>query len=170
MNPTRLLPAAALALLACQTGAALKDAGAPAATPPAHQEVVGKPHAPVVIEAEVTQTAGRVLVRFQQAGTDVTVRVSGDDGLVLLGDPVLASGRSVAAGEQLTWDVPLQPGPGQSVLAVRVSGAFGAGERAAVRAFPVGLKAEGQLRREQEGAAQVGGEAVKLLPAQETKK
>lgn len=174
MNATHLLSAAALALVACQTGGTRKERAVPVPASvtqlPAHQEVVGKQQAPVTIEAELSQSTGRVLVRFAQAGTNVNVHLSGVEGLTLLGEPALATGRSVAAGEVLAWDVPLQPGPGQSMLVVRVSGSFGARERATVRAFPIGLKAEAQLRRAHEGETHVGGEAVKLLPARETKK
>jgi hypothetical protein len=174
MNAIRSISTAALALLACQTGPARLNAPVPASAPAPvasrHQESVGKPQAPVVIEAELAPSSGRVLVRFDQEATNVTVRASGIDGLMLSGAPALAIGRSVAAGEVLTWDVPLQPGPGQSMLAVHVSGSFNGRERSAVRSFPIGLKAESQVQKAREGTTQIGGEGVKLVPAQETRK
>lgn len=171
MKATLSLLAAALALAACQTSSARKEEPAAPAVraAPAH-DWVGKPQAPVAIEAEAGAGAALVRVRFDQAGTDVEVLARGGEGLVLLGDAVLARGRSVTAGEVATFEVPYAPGPGQSRLSVQVSGAFAAGRRGAVRAFPVGKKSPAQLEKAREGTTQLGGEGVHLVPAEETRK
>jgi hypothetical protein len=167
MNANQIAIAAALLLAACQTDAARReDAGAPAKH--ATVAIAGKPQAPVQIDADVAASSARVTVRFDQAGTNVEVRANGVDGLSVAGDPVLARGRSVAAGETATFDVPFTAGPGQSMLAVHVRGAFASGERAAVRAFLVGKPSAEQTRKAQESkTTKVGGEDVRLAPAEQ---
>ena len=167
MNRYRIAIAAALLLAACQTdGAKREDAGAPAKQ--ATEAIVGKPQAPVQIDADLAASSARVSVRFDQAGTDVEVLANGVEGLSVRGDPVLARGRTVAAGETATFDVPFTAGAGQSMLAVYVRGAFAAGERVAVRAFPVGKPSAEQTRKAQESkTTKVGGEDVRLAPAEQ---
>ena len=169
MNATQIVFAAALLLAACQTdGAKREDAGA--AAKQTAQSVVGKPQAPVQIDADVADSMATVRVRFDQAGTGVEVRANGVDGLVLAGEPVLARGRSVAAGETVTFQVLYTPGSGQSMLAVHVRGAFASGERTAVRAFLVGKPSAEQTRKAQESnTTKVGGEDVRLQPAEPQK-
>ena len=169
MNATQIVFAAALLLAACQTdGAKREDAAAPAKQ--SAQPVVGKPQAPVQIDADVLASSAVVRVRFDQAATGVEVRANGVEGLTLQGDPVLATGRSVAAGETATFDVPFTPGNGQSMLAVHVRGAFASGERTAVRAFLVGKPSAEQMRKAQESnTTKVGGEDVRLQPAEPQK-
>ncbi len=171
MNANQILSAAALLLAACQTdGAKREDAGAPAKqAEQAEQTVQGKPQAPVQIDADVGASSAVVRIRFDQAGTGVEVRANGVNGLALLADPVLAKGRTVAAGETATFEVPFTPGSGQSMLAVHVRGAFAAGERTAVRAFLVGRPSAEQTKKAQEGTTKVGGEDVRLQPAEPRK-
>ena len=146
--------------------AAAATPATPAATPAS--AILGKPQAPVDIQAEVTGQLAKLRVRFLQAGAHVSVTVSGVDGLGLRGAPALAEGLSVAAGDARTWDVPLAPGPGQGLLAVQVRGTFAAGERTATHAFPVGTPSAEQLRAK-DPATMVGGERVKLMEAGEKK-
>jgi hypothetical protein len=160
MKATHVVCAAALLLLACKMDGPKGEAAPPG---------VGKPQAPVAIDAEVGASSARVHVRFVQAGTGVEVRANGVDGLTPVGNTLLVAGRDVAAGEAITVDVPFTPGPGQSLLAIHVRGTFAAGERTAVRAFPVG-KPSAEQRKAQEGTTRVGGEDVKLVPAEEQKK
>ena len=169
MNATQIVFAAALLLAACQSdGAKRDDAGAPAKQ--TAQPGVGKPQAPVQIDADVADSSAVVRVRFDQAATGVEVRANGVDGLALQADPVLATGRSVAAGETATFQVPFTPASGQSMLAVHVRGAFASGERTAVRAFLVGKPSAEQTRKAQESnTTKVGGEDVRLQPAEQQK-
>lgn len=170
MNRPALLLAASLALAANHS--ALAGARSPAGRArPLARGVAGKPQAPVAIEAQVAAATATITLRFEQAGTDVEVAASGTEGLAVRGGPVLATSRAVAAGEVLSFNVPFTPGPGRSLLSVRVRGRFGQGERAAVRAFPVGKPSAAQQQKEaREKPTRVGGEPVRLLPAQETRK
>ena len=90
------------------------------------------------------------------------------DGLALLTDPVLVQGRSVSAGETASFEVPFTSGARQSMLAIHVRGAFAAGERVAVRAFLVG-KPDPAQRNDQDRTTKVGGEDVRLGPAEPAK-
>lgn len=163
MNHVLLTCCATLALLACQTDNAKREETA------AKQPSPGKVQAPVQVDAEVGASSARVTVRFDQAGTGVEVRASGADGLSVQGGD-LATGLVVAAGQTATFDVALTPGAGQSMLVISVRGAFAAGERVAVRAFPVGKPSAEQMSKSDAGSAQIGNERVKLSPADEVKK
>jgi hypothetical protein len=167
MNHVLLICCAALALASCQTDSAKRE-DAPAKQPPAGS--AGKPQAPVQVDAEVGASSARVSVRFDQAGTGVDVIASGADGLSVPGGGALAKGRTVAAGETDSFDVQFTPGPGQSLLVISVRGAFAAGERVAVRAFPVGKPSAEQMNKADAGTTQIGNEPVKLSPADEVKK
>ena len=168
MKTTRFLYAAALLVATCETGSAQRDP-AVSSRPAADAAIVGKPQAPVRIDAEVAASSATVRLQFDAAGTGVEVHANGVDGLTLLSDPMLAHGRSVAAGETATFEVPFRAGPGQSLLAVHVRGSFGAGERTAVRAFPVGKPSAEQMRKAQKETTKIGGEDVRLGPAEEKK-
>jgi len=163
MNVTHVVCAAALALAACKMDGPKGEAGTPSAG-------IGKPQAPVAIDAEVGASSARLTLRFDQAGTGVVVRAGGVDGLAVAGNSLLVNGRDVADGEVVTLDVPFTPGPGQSLLAIHVRGSFAAGERTAVRAFPVGKPSAEQRRKADEGTTRVGGQDVKVVPAEEKKK
>jgi hypothetical protein len=169
MKTTRVLYAAALLVAACETGNAQRETTTSASRAAADGAIAGKPQAPVRIEADVGASSATVRLQFDRAGTNVEVRANGVDGLTLLSDPVLAQGRTVAAGETATFDVPFRAGPGQSLLAVHVRGAFGAGERTAVRAFLVGKPSAEQMRKAQQGTTKIGGDDVRLGPAEEKK-
>src|SRR6478609_7495394 len=171
MKTIGMLCAASLAL-ACQTsaanGVAQKDAAK--TSQPAQAEPIGKPQAPVQIAAEVGDGVAQVSVRFEQDGTGVSIHASGADGLSVRGVTILASGRTVTAGEVARFEVPFTPGPGRSVLALTISGDFGGGPRSTVRSFQVGKPNAEQAKKAQDGVTQIGGENVKLVPAEETKK
>jgi hypothetical protein len=153
-------PQGATSAVATAEGAAPAPAPSPA--------ILGKPQAPVDIQASLAQGAATVRLKFHQAGAHVTVRVSGVDGLGLRGAETLATGLAVAAGEEKSFDVALTPGPGQGLLAVQVSGTFAAGERHATRAFPVGTASPEQLKAKSQ-TTDVGGERIKLMEAGEKK-
>jgi hypothetical protein len=166
-----LLAFAATALMACQTQSAQRDA-APLAPVPRGPEVngIGKPQAPVDIDAALTADAARVTLRFNQAGRGVEARAEGVGGLSVQGNARLVDGRDVQAGDVVTIELPIRPGPGESHLAVHVTGRFAAGERSAVRAFPIGKRSAEQQQKADEGKARIGGEDVRILPAEEEKK
>jgi len=172
--------AAALALSACHSGAGRQeDAGpagpSPATTSPASggamvARIRGKPEAPVSIHFEPGDATARVSVVFHEAAVRVEVRASGLDGLTLRGEPLLAAERRVTAGEVASFEVPFSAGPGQSMLAIQVRGAFSAGDRTAVRALLVGTPGAGPRKDRPSGTTQVGGQPARLLPAAEEKR
>jgi hypothetical protein len=168
MKTPTLLCAVGLLALGCKTDTVGRED--PAAPPKTSNGSAGKPQAPVEIEADVGATSASVRVRFAEAGSNVDVRVNGVDGLSLPGGPMLATGRSFAAGETAVYDVPLTPGPGQGMLSVHVSGTFPNGQRTAVRAFLVGKPAAGQPLKADPGTTTVGGEPVKLVPVDAAQK
>lgn len=168
MKTPTLLCAVALLALGCKTETAGREE--PAASPKTGNGSAGKPQAPVEIEADASSASATVRVRFVEAGSNVDVRVNGVDGLSLPGGPVLATGRTFAAGETAVFDVPLAPGPGQGMLAVHVSGTFPNGQRTAVRAFLVGKPAAGQPLKADQGTTTIGGEPVKLVPVDAAQK
>lgn len=140
----------AVALAAC----AAPPAGAPAHSvpkpAPEARETVPPPKsgAPVSVSSSVAGDRVHLELAFAAAGDDVSVSLRGVGGLSVLGETEPLQGRSVGAGETLVLDVAVAPGPGQSDLAVFVSGEFG-GVRAA-RAASVSF---GSLDRERVRAA-----------------
>lgn len=163
INP--ILIAVALAAAACLSDAVKRTEEPLADKQPAPSQ--GKPEAPVTVAATTGASSARVSVRFGQAGSSVEIRARGVDGLKVSGQELLASGKRVAADEELAFDVAYAPGAGQSLLVVEVSGVFAAGERTSVRAFPVGEPSAEQRKRMVPPATTVGGERVKLMNAEE---
>jgi hypothetical protein len=134
MNPLRRTALLALAIGALACGAPLeappgpreasvpKPAASPAARP-------AKPGAPVEVRSTVSGDRVRLELVFAAAARDVSVRLSGTDGLNVIGDPDPVHGRSVAPGETLVLEVGVEAGPGHSNLGVLVSGSFGGDHR-----------------------------------------
>ena len=98
----------------------------------------GKPTAPVSVRAELSSKSARLTVTFEQAATAAMVRVSGNDGLVVSGAPVLLENGTVEARDSRTFEVPFTPGSGASSLVVSVHGKFGGADRGRVISFGVG--------------------------------
>ncbi len=133
MNHTPLASAAlALALAGC-TPQSPAHAAAPVPRGP------GKPSAPVTVSAELSPGAARVTVRFDADAKNVAIEVYGAGGLTVTSAAAPVQRTSFARGETAAFDVAFTPGPGQSDLAVAVTGIFhGAGRRGAVASFAVG--------------------------------
>lgn len=148
-----LLLASSLPLLACCTTPTSVASPAPAR---------GKPSAPVAVTAQLAARSAHLVITPASDAKDLTVVVSGVDGLTVDGEPrrELAS---LNRGERLELDVGFTPGPGRSQLVVSVSGTFGGGHRARVAAFAVG---EGAAP-ESPGTVMTtdDGTTVKVLPA-----
>lgn len=154
-------------------------AGSPPKAPPSKRtdgkadlpgNAIGKPQAPVDIAAVMSATSAQVTLTFRQAGHGVDIQANGVDGLSVKRDAMLASGRDVSAGEVVTFDVPILPGAGRSLLAVHVHGTFGTSDRAAVRAFPIGKRTAAQESKAHEGTTTVGGEPTHGMSAEEERK
>lgn len=122
----------------------------------------GKPTAPVEVKAELSANAARVTVKFESDSSDVKIAVSGVDGLVVTGEPVLVEKGAFARGESKTFDVSFTPGAGRSALVVSVAGSFNGASRARVASFTVG---DGPLPQAGEVMTTDDGEKVKVMPA-----
>ena len=98
-----------------------------------------KPGAPVDVQAELSNGAARLWLRFDAAATDVKLDVRGADGLVVTSAPE-AGWASVAQGEVKVLDVAFKPADGAQ-LVVGVKGVFGGGPLVRVVTFAVGALA-----------------------------
>ncbi len=97
---------------------------------------VGKPAAPIRIEADISSSSATVTVVFAADGRDINVNVRGVEGLTLQSAAAL-SRTSVQAGESLA--LPLTYSENASgMLSVVVTGTFASGPMSRVSAFPVG--------------------------------
>ena len=110
------------------------------------QTAPAKPGAPVEVRSAVSSDRVRLELRFGSAGSDVAVSLWGTDGLIVAGDSQPVRGRRVAAGETLTLEVKVEPGPGHSNLAVLVSGAFAGVPRSRVASVSFGTLQRDDVR------------------------
>ncbi len=115
---------------------------AQAAAPPG----LGKPSAPVSVDAQVAAGSARVTVRFEADAKDVRIDVHGAGGLAVTSVATPVEHAAFARGGSTTFDVAFTPGPGRSYLAVAVGGKFhGAGKRFRIASFAVGEPTRDQL-------------------------
>lgn len=148
----RLLLLTILCLTACTTPTS--------ATSPVPAK--GKPTAPVEVQAELGKNAARVTVKFESDSQDVKIAVSGVDGLVVQGEPVLVEKGTFSRGDTTSFNVNFTPGQGRSALVVSVSGSFNGASRARVASFTIG---DGPLPQNGEVMTTDDGEKVKVMPA-----
>ncbi len=94
----------------------------------------GKPTAPVEISAELSPTHARLAVRFEAAAQQVTVAVSGLDGLEVEERP--GSEANYKASEVAMIDVDYK-GP-SGTLVINISGTFNGARKSRVVTFAVG--------------------------------
>ena len=127
-------------------------------------QITGKMEAPVQVSAQMAQGTMRLSVQFAADGTGVRVNVRGVDGLQVTSPEDLALGASFKKGEVATYDVSFVAGPGQSNLAVTVTGTFNGVPQAAARSFAIGTPGP-----EKQGPGRVvedsNGQRIKELPA-----
>ena len=158
-----LVAGPALAGCASHQAACPQDPTA-ASTSGEKMQITGKMEAPVQVAAQVTQGTARVSVQFGADATDVRVNVRGVDGLQVTSPQDLAQGASFKKGDVATYDVSFVPGPGQSNLAVTVTGTFNGISQAAARSFAIGTPGP-----EKQGPGHVvedsDGQRIKELPA-----
>lgn len=127
----------------------------------------GKPSAPVAVSGELTATSARLRVSFEAEAQDVEIVVSGVDGLVVAGEPVLVKKGAFARGESKDFDVTFTAPPaGRSQLVLSVSGSFHGASRARVASFTVGT---GPLPDSGTVMTTDDGERVKVMPAETPK-
>jgi hypothetical protein len=134
---------------------------------PKHQAPVkyGKPQAPVDIVGFIEASHASLMLTFETAATEVAVRVYGTDGLVVQGSETPITNQSFEAGETLELAVVYTPGPGQSHLAVMVSGQFGGSQSARVVSFTVGDTPLPAQRRSHITSSPTG-EPIIVMPAE----
>lgn len=150
--------AACLALAACTHNAT------PAPTTKVSEPLPaeGKPMAPVDVTAELSSGTARVSVRFVAAASDVTVGVSGADGLKVTSAAAPLTEASAKQNETRTFDVAFTPGPGRSMLVVNVTGTFNGARSTRVVSFDVGTPTADQLTSPGT-TIESGGERIKVM-------
>jgi len=135
----------AIGALACAAPEETRpEAGREAARPAS--PVLAKAGAPVEIRSAANGDRVRLEMRFAAAARDVSVRLRGTEGLVVLGDAEPVRGRSVSAGETLVLEVGVEPGAGHSNLAVVVSGSFGGASRSRAASVSFGRLERDRVR------------------------
>ncbi len=126
----------------------------------ATDSISGKDGAPVRVQATLGEAAARVEVTFLRAGRDVTVELSGTDGLTILGDSLPIQGGSFSAGQTVGFDVAFSRSQPHSNLAVLVSGDFGGGRRLRSASFTVGEPTK--VRAQSESIVDAQGNRIKI--------
>ncbi|HEU4383429.1 MAG TPA: hypothetical protein VFR85_08005 [Anaeromyxobacteraceae bacterium] len=154
-------------LVACAPGPTPPGPAAASAPVAVPAGAIGKPTAPVEVEAALQPGAARLAFTFGADAADVTVRVSGLDGLRVTSAPVPVERRSYRRGERAAVDATFVPGEGQSHLVVSVEGTFGGRHMTAVRSFAVGTRSPAQEEKARAGVVtDEKGERLHLLPAE----
>ena len=118
-----------------------------------------KPGAPSsVATPKLTDTSAQIEVRFEGAGENVAVTVSGIDGLTVTSPAEAVSNRTAKAGDTLPLEVTFT-GRGHVVLTVQ--GTFNGAAQSRVHTVKVGegLKDDGSKTQ-----VTTDGDAVKLMP------
>lgn len=144
------------------------SSAAPAPTKPAAAPAVaGKPSAPVTVDAQLEEKAGRVTVRFDAPASDVRVSVHGVDGMLVTSAPTPVEGGSFEQGASTAFDVAFTPGEGRSHLVVSVAGSFQGSPRMRIASFSVGKPTAQQRDSGARKMTDSNGERVKLMPVGE---
>ncbi len=151
-----LLSTLLLGFTSCTTSQALKTPEA--APPPAETR---KPGAPTALEVQLNERSAALSLRFEGAGENVSVVVSGIEGVVASSAELMA-GESVKAGEVRKFEVPFARGATAGHLVVSVQGSFAGGTKARVHTVAIGDGGElsgGVLQNTDDG------DAVRAMPA-----
>lgn len=133
---TTLLSTLLVVLTSCSTSLELKT---PTAVPALPAET-RKPGAPTELEAQLKERSATLSLRFEGAGEDVSVLVSGIEGVTSSAE--LIAGESVKAGEVREFDVPFTRGVTGGHLVISVEGTFAGGRKARVHTVAIGDAAE----------------------------
>ena len=117
-----------------------------------------KPGAPTELQSELGQNTATLRLRFERAGENVSVIVSGLDGVTVTSPPEVLSGVPVKSGEVKSFEVAFT---GRGHLVVSVRGTFGGAIQARVHTVAIG-----EPVKKNDGTTQVttDGDAVKLMP------
>ncbi|MFZ5445968.1 MAG: hypothetical protein ACOZQL_38610 [Myxococcota bacterium] len=120
----------------------------------------GKRSAPVAVDAAFTDQHAKLTLRFETAGENVAIGVSGLDGLTITSAPSLLAEGKIAAGEVRTFEVAFTRGPGRTTLGVEVRGTFNGAPLGRVVTFSLG---EGPLPQSGTKVITDDGDAIKLM-------
>lgn len=154
-------------LAACAPGPTPPGPAAASAPSAAPAGALGKPTAPVEVQAALQPGAARLTLAFGADAAEVAVRLSGLDGLRVTSAPVPVERGSYRRGERAAVEATFVPGEGQSHLVVSVEGTFGGRRLAAVRSFAVGARSPAQEEKARAGVVtDPQGERLHLLPAE----
>lgn len=154
---TTLLSTFLVVLTSCSTSQEIK--APPASRPPAEAR---KPGAPTELESQLKERSAVLSLRFEGAGENVSVLVSGIEG-VATSSAELMAGASVKAGEVRRFDVPFTRGGTGGHLVISVEGTFAGGRKARVHTVAIGDGTDLGA-----GVLQVtnDGDGVKEMPSQ----
>lgn len=153
---TTLLSTLVVVLTSCSTSQEIKAPPAAAA-----REETRKPGAPTELESHLKERSAALSLRFDGAGENVSVVISGIQG-VTTSSAELMAGESVKAGEVRQFEVPFARGESAGHLVVSVEGTFSGGRKARVHTVAIGdaaLLGAGVLQTTDDG------DAVKVMPA-----
>lgn len=119
---------------------------------------VPKPGAPTELQSELGENTAKLSLRFERAGENVSVIVSGLDGVAVTSSPEVLSGVPVKPGEVRSFEVTFT---GRGHLVVSVRGTFGGASQARVHTVAIG-----EVVKKKDGTTQVtnDGDAVKVMP------
>ncbi len=118
-----------------------------------------KPGAPTKPEAQVTGNTAKLALHFASAGKDISVTISGIDGVTVTSPAEALAGAAVTAGEVVPLDVTFT---GRGHLVVSVRGNFGGSVDARVHSVAIGeiqLKDDGSKILKTDD-----GDTVKVMP------
>ena len=118
-----------------------------------------KPGAPTTLESQVNANAAKLALKFASAGKDISVVISGIDGVTVTTPAEALTGASVAAGEVVPLDVTFT---GRGHLVVSVRGNFGGSIDARVHTVQIG---DVQLQNDGSKIMKTDdGDTVKVMP------
>lgn len=118
-----------------------------------------KPGAPTKLEAQVSANSAKLALHFASAGKDISVTISGLDGVTVTSPPEALAGAAVKAGEVVPLDVTFTGTSGHLVVSVR--GNFGGSVDARVHTVQIGevrLQNDGKVMKTDDG------DTVKVMP------
>lgn len=117
-----------------------------------------KPGAPTELQSELGQNTAKLSLRFERAGENVSVLVSGIDGVAVTSPPEVLSGVPVKRGEVRSFEVAFT---GRGHLVISVRGTFSGATQARVHTVAIG-----EVVKQKNGTTQVtdDGDAVKVMP------
>lgn len=120
--------------------------------------LMGKPQAPVKIQATVGASSTSVKLTFDRAADLVNVEAWGVNGLTVYGSKNLATNGSYSAGQTVVFKVDHSASPGHHDLVISVRGQFDGSPASKISSFTIGDK--GPVTQQQKTVTDDTGRAV----------